>query len=256
MDHKLTEYHCIVLAAGCGRRMKDLPKNMPKSLLKVNNKTLLEHHLDNLLDHQISDVTIVIGFEKDKIKEKVCKEYQGLSIRFVESKEYDSTNHSWSLFLSKNNVIKQNKPVLIVHADNYYDPRLLTMLIESPYKDLILVSSNFSLKTNDELMVSGKNNIVCDLRYIYEKIPEFLGEFVGLHKFSFDFTVSFIRYLENYFKTNGRNDGYDWLIGKFIKQTDYILYYQTINDFEWINVNHKEDYFYAKELSKRLMNNS
>jgi hypothetical protein len=92
--------------------------------------------------------------------------------------------------------------------------------------------------------------------YVYEKIPEYLGEFVGLHKFSFDFTVSFIRYLENYFKITGSSDGYDWLIGRFIKQTDYILYYQKINDFEWINVNHKEDYFYAKELSKRLMNNS
>ena len=250
MDKKLIDHHCIILAAGSGKRMKGFSDSIPKSLFEINNKTLLENHLDNLLDYQISDVTIVVGFEKDKIIDKIGWNYVGVPISYIESREYDSTNHSWSLFLTKNNIIKQNKPVLITHADTYYDPKLLTMLIQSPYKDLILVDSNFSIKTNDELMVSGNNNIVSDLRYIYEKIPEILGEFVGLHKFSFDFTVSFFRYLENYFKTNGRNDGYDWLIGKFINQTDNILHYQTFNDFKWINVNNPSDYYFAKKICK------
>ena len=99
-------------------------------------------------------------------------------------------------------------------------------------------------------MVSARNNIVKDLQYIYEKPQGSLGEFVGLHKWSIDFTVSFFSYLENHFIINGKNDGYDWLIGRFINQTHYILYYQTIDDFKWVNVNHKEDYLYAKELSK------
>ena len=38
----------LVLAAGKGRRLKNLGKKKPKSLIKINNKTLLEILIDNL----------------------------------------------------------------------------------------------------------------------------------------------------------------------------------------------------------------
>ena len=128
----------------------------------------------------------------------------------------------------------------------------MSALIESPYEDVILVDPHYSIKTNDELMVIGDNGVVGDLRYIYEKSGGYLGEFIGLHKWSQRFGLRFVEYLEDYFKTHGKNEGYDWLIGRFIEESKIELNYLLIDDRKWINVNHEEDYHYAKELSEEF----
>ncbi len=151
MDFKKIEYQCIILAAGCGRRISGIINKRPKSLLKVNNKSLLEYHLDNLLENNIRDVTIIVGFEKEQIIQHLKNKYKDLSISLVYSEEYDSTNHSWSLFISNKIVRKINKPVLVTHADTYYEPRLLNLLLDSTFQNLILVDYDFSINTNDSL---------------------------------------------------------------------------------------------------------
>ena len=255
MDNGPIEYHCVILAAGCGSRMREIGTDIPKCLLRINNRTLLESHLDNLLNYPINDVTIVVGYKKDKIIDKIGSTYRDLRIRYVESPDYNSTNHSWSLFLT-NQVIRDNcQPVLISHADNYFHPKLLSTLIESPYEDVILVDPHYSIKTNDELMVIGDNGVVGDLRYIYEQSGGYLGEFVGLHKWSQRFGLRFVDYLEDYFKIHGKNDGYDWLIGRFIEQKNMELHYLLTDNRKWINVNHEDDYLYAKELSEEFLDN-
>ena len=48
----------LILAAGIGRRLKI---SIPKIMLKIGNKTLLERHLNNLINLGISNIGIVIG---------------------------------------------------------------------------------------------------------------------------------------------------------------------------------------------------
>ena len=48
----------LILAAGIGKRLK---ANVPKILLKIGNKSLLERHVENLLNLGIKNIGIVIG---------------------------------------------------------------------------------------------------------------------------------------------------------------------------------------------------
>ena len=48
----------LILAAGIGKRLKN---NMPKILLKIGSKRLLERHIENLLNLDIKNIVIVIG---------------------------------------------------------------------------------------------------------------------------------------------------------------------------------------------------
>ena len=48
----------FILAAGLGTRMKHLTKDIPKPLVKVNNKPLIEYSLDNLKKFGTSNVVI------------------------------------------------------------------------------------------------------------------------------------------------------------------------------------------------------
>jgi dTDP-glucose pyrophosphorylase len=58
----------VILAAGRGTRMRDLTQEMPKPMLKVQDKPILQHILEGLLSAGIRDFCIVTGFRADVIE--------------------------------------------------------------------------------------------------------------------------------------------------------------------------------------------
>ena len=58
----------VILAAGKGTRMKDLTNELPKPMLRVNGKPILEHILQGLLQAGIRDIFIVTGFRHEVIE--------------------------------------------------------------------------------------------------------------------------------------------------------------------------------------------
>jgi UDP-N-acetylglucosamine diphosphorylase / glucose-1-phosphate thymidylyltransferase / UDP-N-acetylgalactosamine diphosphorylase / glucosamine-1-phosphate N-acetyltransferase / galactosamine-1-phosphate N-acetyltransferase len=58
----------VILAAGRGTRMRDLTQEIPKPMLKVQGKPILEHILEGLLSVGIRDFCIVTGFRADVVE--------------------------------------------------------------------------------------------------------------------------------------------------------------------------------------------
>ena len=56
----------IFLAAGIGSRLSKLSDRLPKSLVNINGKTLMERQILLLQQNGISNIVIVRGFEKEK----------------------------------------------------------------------------------------------------------------------------------------------------------------------------------------------
>ncbi len=48
----------MILAAGLGKRMQPLTENLPKPLLKVGDKTLIEHQIERLVQAGVSNIVI------------------------------------------------------------------------------------------------------------------------------------------------------------------------------------------------------
>lgn len=59
----------IILAGGLGTRLRPLTENMPKPLLPIKGKPIVEHALLNFKKHGITDVIFSIGYRADLIKE-------------------------------------------------------------------------------------------------------------------------------------------------------------------------------------------
>ncbi len=59
----------VILAGGKGSRLGKLTKNIPKPLIKIGNKPLIEHQINLLKQNGIKNIWILSGYFGDKIKD-------------------------------------------------------------------------------------------------------------------------------------------------------------------------------------------
>ena len=86
----------VILAAGKSTRTYPLTLTKPKPLLKVANKTILEHNLDSLTG--IADEAIlVVGYKKEMIKKYFGNKYKKIRLKYAEQKQQLGTGHAASM---------------------------------------------------------------------------------------------------------------------------------------------------------------
>ena len=76
--------NAIILAAGMGSRLGSVTEDIPKGMIKLFEKSLLEMQIDIIKQCGINDVTIVTGYLGEKITFP--------SINYVENKNFSLTN--------------------------------------------------------------------------------------------------------------------------------------------------------------------
>lgn len=80
----------VVLAAGRGTRMDELTTAVPKPMLTVSGKPLLEYKLDALPD-SIDEVVLIVGYLGNKIRQHFGALYGGKRVVYAEQEKMDGT---------------------------------------------------------------------------------------------------------------------------------------------------------------------
>jgi bifunctional UDP-N-acetylglucosamine pyrophosphorylase/glucosamine-1-phosphate N-acetyltransferase len=163
----------IILAAGSSTRTYPLTLTRPKPLLKVANKTILEHNLETIKDI-VDEIILVVGYKKNMIKDYVKKNHPELKIRFVEQKEQLGTGHAVSI-LRKH--IK-NRFILLM-GDNIYSKKDIKEVAKHQYSILVKKVKNPELFG----VVKKKNHILTD---IIEKPKKFISNLINCALYSLD----------------------------------------------------------------------
>ena len=58
----------IILAAGKGERLQPFTKDIPKSLLRIDDQTILENQINHLKKCDIEEINVVVGLHTKKLK--------------------------------------------------------------------------------------------------------------------------------------------------------------------------------------------
>ncbi len=104
----------VILCAGGSTRTYPLTMNRPKSLLRVGDKTIIEHTFDRL-DGIAKEAILVVG--SGKIKEKIGDKYGDIRIQYASQKEPLGTGNA--LLQAKSFIGKDDK-FLVMMGDNLY----------------------------------------------------------------------------------------------------------------------------------------
>lgn len=93
----LSPKRAVVLAAGFGMRMVPINTETPKALVEVDGEPLIERIIKQLHEVSVHDITIVVGFMKERF-DYLIDEY---GVELVVNREYATKNNLYSLSLVK-----------------------------------------------------------------------------------------------------------------------------------------------------------
>jgi len=105
----------IIPAAGVGTRLRPHTYTLPKVLLNVAGKPVLGHILDGLIEYGIDELTVIIGYQGDKVSRYINERYD-LPAKFVVQEERKGLGHAIGLGLEKS-----DDPALIILGDTIFD---------------------------------------------------------------------------------------------------------------------------------------
>lgn len=180
----------VILAAGKSTRTYPLTLTKPKPLLKVANKTLLEHNLDSL-NHIVNEAVIVVGYRKNMIKKHLGKKYKNIKIRYVEQKEQLGTAHALSVV----ETYVKGRFVLMM-GDDIYSREDIKNCIKHRYSLLTTRAKN----PQNFGVVIEKNNILIDF---VEKPKHFISDLISNAFYSLNKEIfTYIKQI----KKSGRNE--------------------------------------------------
>jgi NDP-sugar pyrophosphorylase family protein len=107
---------CVILAAGKGTRLRPLTDTIPKPLVQVLGKSLLDHIVESL-PSSIDELIIVTGYLEEKIREHCGDTFHGRKVTYVHQEEQKGTAHA--LWLCKD-LLKGR--FLFMFADDLHGP--------------------------------------------------------------------------------------------------------------------------------------
>jgi len=237
----------IILAAGIGSRIRPLTDNCPKSLLKINNKTILEMMISHIQDCHINEIIFVTGYLENQIKEYVKKCFPDIKTYFVTNKKYTETNTGFSLLLAKDFV--KNADFIKFDADVVFDKEILKKLIECPYENSLCIDKNIDLDAEEiKVIIDDKNKILEASNTVDPQ--KAIGESIGIEKIGKHTAKLLFQELEIMMKDKKNHQeyyeaAYERLIGK--GESFHAL---DITGLDWVEIDTKEDFDFAKNMQK------
>jgi len=203
----------IILAAGMGKRLKELTDDNTKCMVKVNGVTMIERMLRQLDELKLSSIVIVVGYKGKELIDYIETLNVKTPIVYVSNEIYYKTNNIYSLYLARNYLLKED--TLLLESDLIFEDAVLERIVKDPYPSLALVAKYESWMDGTVVTIDEENNIRSFLgkkQFRFEDINNYYKT-VNIYKFSREFSNShYVPFLEAYSKALGDNEYYEQVL--------------------------------------------
>lgn len=171
----------IILAAGMGTRLLPETQNIPKGMVKLFDKSLIEMQIDIFKKCGIDDISIVRGYLAEKINFP--------SITYFKNENFSTTSGNESLYCAKQKL----DDTIICYADLVFDTSIIKKMIDFNGGVGIAVKSDWESRYVKRTLhpISEADNVLFDesgkiieIRKNIQKPNASIGEFLGIVRLS------------------------------------------------------------------------
>lgn len=231
----------IILAAGAGNRLAEVSNGMPKSMLRIGEKSIIQNQIEQCLELGVERFIFVIGYEKERLREHILRYLPDKEIFFYENMRYEDTNTLYSLYLVRENFTKD---FLYFNGDVFFRERLLRHLDLNSENTQLLLKTGKCEKEEVKMIISDNGKIL----EIGKDLPEeqCAGEFIGIGYFARNDLELFSELLELSIAEGQENNYFEYAVNKMCSQSD--IYAVVTGEDECLEIDFPEDLKKAREL--------
>ncbi len=239
----------IILAAGMGRRLKELTQNNTKCMVKVNNVTLIDRMLHQIEKLHLSRIVIVVGYEGEKLIDYIGSLCIQTPIVYVNNPIYDKTNNIYSLSLAKSFLCKED--TLLFESDLIVEDSVIKTLLDDPRETLALVDKYESWMDGTCVKLGPDDGIeafVSKKNFKFEEIGQYYKT-VNIYKFSRYFSETYyVPFLEAYSKALGNNEYYEQVLRVITMLDKPVIEAKRLNGEKWYEIDDIQDLDIAESI--------
>ena len=227
----------ILLAAGSGRRLR---RPFPKCLVDIGGISLLTRALQALVEVEVTDACVVMGYRHDLIAEELKRHPPQLSVVSVKNAAFlrGSVRSLWAAREA------MSSEVLVMDADVLFPVQLLRRLVDSPHGNCVLADPCSSF-TGEEMMLTVHGHRIWDITRGVHEPSHVLGEGVGFYKLD-RLAAHHLRGLLEEWVAKGRDhEEYEEVFRALFKAC--VFGYELVGDLPWTEIDFPEDISKAEQ---------
>ena len=240
----------IILVAGVSRRLTAHTRDIPKCLLVVGGRTILDYQLSALEQAGIQDVVLVVGYRREQVMEAAqerCPPSAGWRITSVVNHHFFDTNTAHSLWLAGDRFLGQE--FLYLNGDVLFPNELIDRIIESTHPTALAVEIKACGDEEVKVLTDGASRIV-DIGKEVDK-DQALGEFLGIGRLSAEITRPFYHALGDIVEAGLNTAYFEHALRELAPNQE--LHYVDVTDLPCIEIDFPEDLLQAQALVKAHM---
>ena len=232
----------IILAAGMGKRLKELTQNNTKCMVKVNGVSLIDRMLHQIQKQNVDRIVIVVGYEREKLKEYIATLGITRPITYIDNPIYDKTNNIYSLSLASDYLCEDD--TLLFESDLIFEDSVLDSLVRDPRPTLALVDKYESWMDGTCVKLDEDDNIeafVPGKKFKFDEIKDYYKT-VNIYKFSRDFSKThYVPFLDAYQKALGENEYYEQVLRVITMLDDPVIKAKRLTGQKWYEIDDIQD---------------
>lgn len=231
----------IILSAGQGGRLLPLTETLPKCLLSLGEKTIIEHQLDNLRACGITDVAVVTGFAAGAVENALAALDPGP--RSIYNPFFNVADNLASCWMAR---AEMSDEFVLLNGDTLFEARVCETLLGAEPAPITLAIDHKTAYDSDDMKVRLDGGRLLEVGKSLE--PDNIdGESIGMMRFSAEGARRFVETLEQVMRTpNSLSWWYLKAIGILAEQQ--LVYTQSIAGMKWGEVDFAQDLDNARRL--------
>ncbi len=135
----------VIIAAGCGSRLKSVHKDIPKTLIKINKERLIDDIIGKIKNAGINEITIITGYKSEMLK-SALSDYNngGFKLVFIYNPDWEKEN-GISVLCAKE-YIPEDEQFILLMSDHIFEQEILTQIVETEIdEDDALLALDFKI---------------------------------------------------------------------------------------------------------------
>ena len=191
----------IIIAAGPAKRLRPLTDNLPKCMLPINGKPIIQNTIELFRKNGINDISVIRGWKGEKINFP--------NLTYFENDDFWNNNILHSLMFARpklEEAIKTKEEVVISYSDIFYndvvvkslvaDKHDIAAIVDIDWQDYYEGRTSHPISEAENVIMDDKKRILKIGKHIFtNNTPKDMqGEFIGLWKFTPNGTKIFLEH--------------------------------------------------------------